>query len=363
MNRKFYFFIGTTAELIKLFPVMREMEARGVDFKIITSGQTSINFNEVKNWISHTAPDIALAGKSNESSVLLFLAWAFKCLVTAPGILMKEFKDFNKNEILFIVHGDTVSSLIGAMAAKICRVRIAHIESGLRSFNLLEPFPEEISRYIVSKLADISFCPNTWSMKNLSDDKLKVNTYENTLSDSYLLARKFGRKSDVAPSGKYFILLTHRQEHVVFGKEDNKNLVSFILKNFDRQLTCAFVTHATTADFLNSVNFNFHFWKRRKVKFIPRLNYIEFMNLVSGAEFIVTDGGSNQEEAYYIGLPCLLLRHVTERIEGLGKNAILAKSSKRIIKDFLKNYNSFRRDKSNLKISPSKIICDTLLSV
>lgn len=358
-----YFFIGTTAELIKLFPVIREIERRKIDFKIITSGQTTIDFNEVSTWIKKTSPDIALPGKANESSVFLFLIWTLKSLFISPLLLFKEFGRVNRAKSWFIVHGDTASSLIGAIISKFFGLRLVHIESGLRSFNFREPFPEELSRFFVSKLADVHFCPNKWSIDNLSDkDGEKINTFQNTLIEScWLSLQKSKILKGSTPKRKYFVLITHRQEHVVFGKEESKSIINYVLKNFGPGLSCLFVTHATTSKFLKAVNFNFSLWKKRRVKFSPRLNYGDFMALLKGAEFIVTDGGSNQEEAYYLGLPCLLLRRQTERIEGLGENVVLAGEDRALIKSFLRNHSKYKRNPVRPKIRPSTIIVDYLV--
>ena len=85
------------------------------------------------------------------------------------------------------------------------------------------------------------------------------------------------------------------------------------------------------------------------------------MKLIEKAEYLVTDGGSNQEEMYYMGKPCLLIRNHTERIEGLGENIILGRSNKRIIKQFLMNYSQYKKKRITQFISPSKIIADYLI--
>lgn len=366
MTKKIYFFIGTTAELIKLFPVIREMERRRVRFKIITSGQTDIKFNEVSDWINKRTGDIILPGKANESSVFLFLIWAIRTLFVAPIRLSKEFKRVDKTKSFFIVHGDTVSSLIGAMVAKFFNFKLVHIESGLRSFNFLEPFPEELCRFFVSKLADVHFCPNEWSLNNLSKvGGVKINTYQNTFIESFWLALKSKAKVGYKLSyrrGKYFVLITHRQEHVVFGKEENREAIDVVLRGFDKRMFCIFVTHLTTSGFLKSVKFNFSYWRRQRVEFLPRLTYIDFIRLLREAEFMISDGGGNQEESYYLGLPCLVLRKKTERVEGLEENVILARKNKETIRSFLKNYRDFRHGLVRPKVKPSKIIVDYLLN-
>lgn len=84
------------------------------------------------------------------------------------------------------------------------------------------------------------------------------------------------------------------------------------------------------------------------------------MKLLENSEFVATDGGSNQEELYYMGKPCLLLRRYTERIEGLGKNVVLSKNNIVVIKDFLNNYKSYNHKSLTKQVYPSKIIANFL---
>lgn len=360
-SKKIYFFIGTTAELIKLSPVIRELEQRQIDFKIIVSGQTNINFKELSLVINRKKADITLKAKKNKTSVFLFLLWAIRTFVY--GIkLREEFRGLNRGNSYFIVHGDTVSSLIGAVWAKLYKLKLVHIESGLTSYSLTEPFPEELSRRIISKLAEIHYCPNAWSVNNLSHLKgVKVNTFQNTLieSNTAILKKNYQPNHDLdLKNKKYFVLIVHRQEHVVYGREETKRLINFIIRQSKRKLVCVFVCHITTIGLLNSLELKNI---KREIIISPRLTYRDFIKLLESAEYLVTDGGSNQEEAYYMGLPCLLLRKHTERIEGLGENVVLSKNRKDVIRSFIKNYQEYRREKVRFDIPPSKIIVDHLV--
>jgi len=334
--------------------VIRELEQRKIEFKIITSGQTSVNFNEVSSWIKKTKPDIVLPQKVNQSSVFLFLTWAIRTLFKAPFLLSREFEKINKSSSFFIVHGDTVSSLIGAIVVRFFGLKVVHIESGLRSFNFLEPFPEEITRFVISRLADIHFCPNKWSLNNLrSVNGQKINTFQNTFLESYVLARNKlgepGRRKTV--KGKYCVFVLHRQEHVIFQRGRSKKLVKSVVRNIPANIKCVFIRHVTNLGLFESI---------KNGVFLPRLPYVDFIRLLEGAEFLVTDGGGNQEEAYYMGLPCLLLREHTERIEGLGENVVLSKNNRKVIKSFFENYKIYERKRVNIKERPSKIIVDYL---
>ncbi len=361
MNKKsIYFFIGTIAELIKLAPVIKELKKRNIKFKIITSGQNPINFNELKNYTGIIKADIALKEKFAKSSMLLFLVWTLRAVVESILVLRKEFKGLNKNNSYFIVHGDTVSSTVGALIAKFYGLKLVHIESGLRSYYFLEPFPEEICRYINMKLSDILFCPNEWAVNNIKNFKGdKVNTKHNTLIESFRWAMNKTKKINYHRKfKKYYIIYIRRQEHLYFQKKWTKEIINTVLSNAPINLHCLFSLHFLNKDLLPK---NLTRNRQNKLITIGKLPYVNFMKLMSQAEFIATDGCTNQEETSYMGLPLLALRNRTERIEGLGENVVISKGDKNIIKNFLKNYEQFRKKTVQMKERPSKIIVDYLL--
>lgn len=365
-RKKFYFFVGTTAEFIKLAPVIKEFKDREIDFKLITSGQNKILFEELSGYLGPIKADISLKEKSEKPSILGFALWGIRTFFASLVLLGEEFKGLNKRNCYFIVHGDTVTSLLGSLVAKFYRLNLVHIESGLRSFNFFEPFPEEISRYIVSRLADVHFCPNKWSVDNLkSVAGAKINTKQNTLLESFWWAERKRKPAVIKKiNGEYFVLVIHRQEHVLFKKEKIKELMKYILENVEQRLSCVFITHAISLNFLKEVAPELPEEIKRNLNLIPRLPYSDFMRLIRNSEFVITDGGSNQEETYYMGKPCLLLRSRTERIEGLGKNVLLSKYNKRVIKEFINNYRRYNKNKiyrKNIKKTPSRIIVDYLI--
>lgn len=354
IHKKIYFFMGTTAEFIKLAPVIKELRKRKIKFKIITSGQSPINFDELKNYLGPIKPDILLKEKFSKSSILLFFIWSIRTLIESIYSLGEEFRGLNKTNSYFIVHGDTVSSTIGSLIAKFYGLKLVHIESGLRSYNFFEPFPEEICRYINMKLADILFCPNQWAVNNIKNFKgIKIDTKQNTLIETYLWAKNAKRDlSFIIKFRKYYILYIRRQEHIYFQKAWTKKATRMVAGNTDKSLNCLFAINILNTEFVPS----------GKVIEIPKLPYVDFMKLMINAQFIATDGCTNQEEASYMGLPVLALRNRTERIEGLGKNVIISYGSEHIIKDFLKDYKKYRRKPISFKERPSKIIVAYILS-
>lgn len=362
MKAKFVFFIGTSAELIKLIPVISEFENAKIKYLIYASGQTNLKQSELKD-LHEIKVDKQLLGKpQNKTSVKVFGFWIINSLIKT----VQAFRSLPKNTYI-IVHGDTASSLVGSLSAKLCGLKILHVESGLRSYNFFQPFPEEICRFITSKLADYHFCPNDWAVNNLQNNRgEKVNTINNTSLEALhqgIKLKKYSKeiKELIDRKEKYFLLVIHRQENLLFKKDFAKRVIFTAHKFAKKNLKCVFVMHKLTENFLKEQNLYSHIINNKNIILLPRTPYLEFINTINHSEFLLTDGGSNQEESYYLGKPTLILRNVTERIEGLGENVILMKENFVTLKSFLKNYLKYQRDKiSKPEVLPSKIIVDKI---
>ncbi len=362
--KRIFIFVGTTAELIKLVPVIREFKKRKVVFMVVASGQNDIHFEEFASVIGKIKIVYAVTPKGKESSLFQFLIWAVRTFFSLLKGMRGYFIGLDKSNSLFLVHGDTVSSLMGSLVAKVYGLKLVHIESGLRSFNFFEPFPEEICRYIISRLADVHFCPNQWAVDNLKSVKgEKVNTHQNTLIETFRSVMKTKSHHPLVrqlqkQKKRYFVLVVHRQEHVFFGKKRTTEMLKFVLSRVPKNMSCIFLVHDLSADFIHALGRALPQEIANTIVRVARLAYGDFMYLLMGSEFMITDGGSNQEEMYYMGKPCLLLRSCTERIEGLDHNVILSKNSKQRILHFLKNYRKYSRPPITSFVSPSKIICN-----
>ena len=132
-QKKIYFFIGTIAELFKIAPIIRELEKRNLEFTLIDSGQNKVPLEYLQGFIKIKKPHIQLPEKVNKSSVYHFIIWAIKTVFFAIFLLRKEFKNADKPNTYFIIHGDTVTSLIGGIIAKFYGLKLVHIESGYSS--------------------------------------------------------------------------------------------------------------------------------------------------------------------------------------------------------------------------------------
>lgn len=363
MKKSIYFFIGTSAELIKIAPVIKELKKRKIAFKLIASGQNRINFEDLIGYIGQIKPYIQFTEKKNKASPFHFMLWSIITLIVSLFKLNKEFKGLDKNNCYFIIHGDTVSSSIGAVIASFYNLKLVYIESGDMSFNLLEPFPEEICRNINIRLADILFPPNSWAENNVKWVRgVKINTKNNTLIESFKWAMKTQLVTgNIKKFKKYYILIMHRQENVIFQKNKSKQILEFVVKNASSKLNCVLLNHPLTVNIINSLNLSSSKFND-KIKITPRIPYPDFMKLMKSADFIATDGATNQLESYLANKPCLVLRNRTEQIEGLGENVVIAKGNKKIIKKFFRDYKKLTSKPPNMRVSPSKIIVDYLIN-
>ena len=241
-------------------------------------------------------------------------------------------------------------------------LKVAQVEAGLRSFNYLKPFPEEITRVLSAKagLIDIFFCQDDKATQNVSRyNKKSCCTRYNTMLDSLRLAKTVnpGEKHPKA-SVNFAIISLHRFE-TISKKEKLEQVVNEVLK-ISRKIKLLFILHPPTRVALKNTGLFASLEKEPGCSLLPRQGFFEFNSLLRKAEFVITDGGSNQEERFYLGIPCLLLRSETERSEGLGGNVVLSNFDPTIINDFVLNYKSYRREPITDNHSPSRYIVNQL---
>jgi UDP-N-acetylglucosamine 2-epimerase (non-hydrolysing) len=245
---------------------------------------------------------------------------------------------------------------MGKLAGK----KIGHVESGLRSFSLFHPFPEEITRILTFRLSDYYFCPGDWAKQNLQKYKgSKINTQYNTLLDSLELAKKRIELSTVdLPDEPFALVSLHRFENI-FNKKTFQSIIDHLLK-ISEKIKLLIILHPPTEKKLKSFGFYSTLETNQNISLRPRYDYFNFIKLLINSEFLITDGGSNQEEAYYLGKPTLLFRKATERQEGLGKNVVISNYENQKINDFVSNYKQYATPPIYLKKSPTEIIISNL---
>lgn len=360
VNKQLYFIIGTRAELIKIAPVMRELSIRNIAYGFIYTNQHTETIDELLCDFDLKQPDISLFASTafETRSMRLFLKWFIKMLY----LLVFRAKTILPTKSLVIVHGDTVSAVWGAILAKVRGCVLVHIEAGLRSYNLLAPFPEEVDRMIVDLLSDYAFCPNELAVNNLKKRRCaKINTYGNTLYDGigFVVSNKPQLGVNVH-QGKYVVINIHRYELI----RSKRKLVDVIekIRWVTGMYRVVFVMHPVTETYLTKYTLLSDLKSIPNLDVVPKMPFVSFVNLLKGCEFVITDGGSNQQELSYLGIPTLILRNETESIEGLGVNAVLGRSTA-TFSDFIENYQRYRVSTKVEKSSPSEIVANTIDSI
>ncbi len=360
-NTNFLFFLGTEAELIKMAPVVSIFKEKSASFKIILTGQNDIRKSPILDYL-RVSPYSVLYEKPIKQTPLGLILWFIKTLFNGTLFLQTQVRNSPGKSTWLIIHGDTVTTMLGAIAGKIAGLKIAHVEAGYKSGNMFHPFPEELDRTVASSLSDVLFCPYDSIGFIPKTSKKTVNIGLNTSIDSLNLALKFPnhlRIKRLLNGKKYFIFALHRQETLL-----NKALVKKTINqliNLKSDLYCVFAQHGPTKKTLVDLGLYDKLTQNKKIISSDRLPYFEYVYLLKEAEFIMTDGVGNQQETYYLGKPCLILRTNTEGLEGLKNNAVLCNNSAKIFNDFASNYEKYRKKPIRANVSPSKIICDYLL--
>jgi UDP-N-acetylglucosamine 2-epimerase (non-hydrolysing) len=253
---------------------------------------------------------------------------------------------------LVLVHGDTFTTVLGALMGRALRFPVAHLEAGLRSFDLRHPFPEELDRRCASRLAGIHYAPGPWAASHLKRGRV-VNTGSNTIRDSLLLAEDLAGRPVHLPQEPFGIVSLHRFELLRDGALLRATIET--LAGHARRVPLLFVEHPVTmaalrhkglVGVLDAAGF------RR----IPRLPFLEFVPVMRRSSFLVTDSGGNQEESYYLDLPCLVHRKRTERREGLGENVVLSEHRLPVLERFLQAPERHRRREPLPSASPSEVV-------
>ncbi len=283
------------------------------------------------------------------------------------GIMIQKIESVLKSEDpdLVLVYGDTNSTFAGAFAASTCNIKLAHIESGLRSFD--KRMPEETNRILTDNLSDLLFAPTKSSIMNLKNENnlgkiirsgdLSVEIINETLTN--LLKKKEISKGLNLDPKSYVLFTMHRAENTAH----KDNLIS-IIRSFEklRDHEIIFPIHPRTKKVLESFNLFERLTRCKNVKIIDPVGYLDFINLLVNAKKIVTDSGGVQKEAYILSIPCITIRENTEWIETVveGWNVLTGLDSDKII-NYINNWHPLKKQKPIFGDGKaSKIIMDEI---
>lgn len=304
------FVLGTRPEAIKLAPVIIAFnESNKFNIRLILTGQHKEMVNQVMEYFN-LIPDKDLnLMKTNQS-----LSYISREVISG----ISDELTTNKSNLLF-VQGDTSSAFSAALAAFYNNVPIAHVEAGLRSEKLYDPFPEEANRRLISQIAELHFAPTKLSKENLFRSGINKNVFitGNTVIDALLdVSKKVSKFENVKfnPDHNQLILTTiHRREN--WGKRLRHILkaLDIILKEFENVI---FLIPLHKNKIVRDPIIEF-FRNERRVILVEPLNYEEMVGVIKESKFLLTDSGGLQEEAPSLGKPVLVLRETTERQEAI----------------------------------------------
>ena len=325
--------VGARPNFIKIAPLMEEMKKDAKIKPVLVHTGQHYDYEMSKVFfrnLSIPKPDYNLAIGSKEP--VLQIA---KIMEKLDKVFKKEKPD------LVLVVGDVNSTLGGALAANKSSIPLAHVESGLRSFDF--NMPEEINRVLTDHISDYLFTTEPSATKNLRKEgikKEKIFFVGNVMIDTLLKYRKkaleppFVKKSGLKPKN-YAVLTLHRPENT-----DKKAVFKEILEalgEIQKQIKIIWPVHPRTRKQLKEFNFLRKIKQMENLKLIMPLGYLEMLSLSSQSKFVLTDSGGIQEETTVLKIPCLTLRKNTERpitvqagtneIVGLKKGNIIKKSS------------------------------------
>lgn len=304
--------LGTKAELIKTMPVMKELDRRGLSYQFVHTGQHSLG--ELLNDFGLKQPDFTLYKPPKLSS--RFMVKTHKATVWGAALIPKIIrilKTFKPKYVLY--HGDTLSAAAAAIASKQAGCKGVHLEAGLRSGSIWEPFPEEISRKICDKYSSILFAVSDLTEANLKNERQKgaIIKVGNTIVDSSHICLDLAAKRNLPKIADDYVMVNiHRHENIK-SKERLGKVVDIICSVNKKVI---WPLHDNTKQQL----IKFGLWnklQKRNIVFSPLCTYVAFIWLLANCNYIITDGGSIQEESLALKKPCILLRKRTERQEGL----------------------------------------------
>lgn len=312
--KKIAIVLGTRPEAIKLLPLFTKFsEDKYFDPILISTGQHKEMLDQVFS-LFEKKPDIELKLMTKGQSLADITASLFSSLQKVMNDVAPD---------LVIVQGDTQTAFVAAMLAYQNRIKIAHVEAGLRTHNKFSPFPEEINRQAIGLVADYHFAPTKEAAHNLEiENKENVFMVGNTVIDSLLWCENKVTKNEKkyeALFGSYLgnkktVLVTgHRRENFESGLSA---IAGAILKLANKFKDVSFIYPVHLNPKVREVIFN-KLSNFENIHLIEPVQYDELVFLLSKSYMVITDSGGIQEEAPSLDVPVLVTRDTTERPEGI----------------------------------------------
>ncbi len=308
--KKVMLVFGTRPEAIKMCPLVKELKKReNIVTKVCVTGQHKEMLHQVLN-VFDVVPDYDLDIMKSKQTL-------FDVTVNILERI-KEVLEIERPDVV-LVHGDTSTTFVTALACFYLQIKVGHVEAGLRTNNIYSPYPEEFNRQAVSILSEFNFCPTELSKENLLRECRKEETIYitgNTAIDALKTTVREDYSNehlDWAKDSKLILLTAHRRENLGEPMENMFRAIKRIVdKHKDVKVIYPIHMNPVVRETANKILGN-----DERIRIIEPLEVIDFHNFLARSYLILTDSGGIQEEAPSLGKPVLVMRDTTERPEGI----------------------------------------------
>ena len=305
--------IGTRPEAIKMLPVVRALrKVPEVDLKVVTTGQHRQMLDQV----------FAVFGESADIDLDLMTPGQTLSDITARVMREMDALIAKHQPGLVLVHGDTTSAMAAGLAAFYAKVPVGHVEAGLRSHDIMRPWPEEYNRIAIDAFAQLLWAPTRGAAQNLRNERPTDRDIEitgNTGIDALLHVAGALKGDELAslpvtldPAKKLVLVTGHRRESFGDGFSRICDALTAIAARGDAQIIYPVHLNPQVKDVVEA-----RLGKTGDVHLIPPVDYVQMVALMKAAHLVLTDSGGIQEEAPALGKPVLVMRDVTERPEAV----------------------------------------------
>ena len=319
---------GTRPEAIKMCPLIHALQKKeNIKTIVCVTGQHREMLNQVLDVFA-IKPDYDL-GIMQKNQTLADIT--SQILTKMSDILSQE------NPNLLLVHGDTSTTYVAALAAFYMGIPIGHVEAGLRTYNMTSPFPEEFNRQSVSLMADYHFAPTQAAKENLlkeGKEASRIYVTGNTVIDALKTTVRTDYTHpilDWAQDSRMILVTAHRRENLGRPMAQMFAAIKRLVDDYE-DIKVIYPVHLNPKiqSLANDILGN-----HQRIQLVEPFDVIDFHNLMAESYLILTDSGGIQEEAPSLGKPVLIMRETTERLEGIsaGTSKLVGTNEEKIYRD------------------------------